>query len=50
VRTLAHFEGNEADADAIATRIAKEFGAYETPQGIRIPADLVFYRAGVPAA
>ncbi len=50
VRTIAHFQGSDADAAAIANRIAREFDAFETPQGIRIPADLVFYHARVPAA
>ncbi|WP_299660485.1 class I SAM-dependent methyltransferase [uncultured Ruegeria sp.] len=37
-RVIAHFEGVQDDVDAIINAVADEFGAYRTPDGIRVPA------------
>jgi len=49
-RTVEFFQGSEADAAAIARRVATAFGAFETAEGVQVPAEINFFRARRPAA
>ncbi|WP_195822011.1 class I SAM-dependent methyltransferase [Roseobacter sp. MH60115] len=44
-RTVEYFQGSAADADAIAVRVEKVFEAFQTDQGVRVPAEINFFKA-----
>lgn len=44
-RTVDYFQGSAADADAIAVRVEKAFEAFQTDQGVRVPAEINFFKA-----
>lgn len=44
-RTVDYFQGSAADAEAIAIRVEKAFGAFQTDQGVRVPAEINFFKA-----
>ncbi|MBW4708871.1 methyltransferase domain-containing protein [Roseobacter sp. YSTF-M11] len=48
-RTVAHFEASDEDARAIAARVQDAFRSFETPQGVRIPAEINFFQARAKA-
>ncbi|WP_299961993.1 class I SAM-dependent methyltransferase [uncultured Roseobacter sp.] len=47
-RTLDHFGGDAADLEAIAAGIQQAFRAFETDEGVRVPAEINFTRARCP--
>lgn len=47
-RAMAHFEGTEADFEAIVAQVAEDFAVYDTPQGARVPAAINFFTATAP--
>ena len=47
-RTILHFNGTDADQDAISARIFDSYAPFETPDGLRIPAEIVFFQAKAP--
>ncbi|EEE37291.1 methyltransferase, UbiE/COQ5 family [Rhodobacteraceae bacterium KLH11] len=47
-RTIAHFNGTEADVIAVRDAVAQEFAPFETPQGTRIPAMINLLQARRP--
>ncbi len=47
-RIMAQFSATEADVKAIEAEVGKAFAAYQTDQGLRIPARVLFYLAGPP--
>ena len=48
-RTMDYFNGTAEDETAIQSAIAKVFRAYDTPEGVRLPAVINLYRAARPA-
>jgi SAM-dependent methyltransferase len=49
-RTVEHFQGSADDSAAIAARVQTAFQRFETAQGVRIPGEINFFVARVPAA
>lgn len=49
-RTLEHFNGTEADSAAICDAVERDFEPFETAQGVRVPAEINYFRAFAPAA
>lgn len=49
-RTLKHFGGDQADADRITDLVAEAFETFTTAEGLRVPAEINFVTARVPAA
>ena len=47
-RAIEHFEATPQDVEAIAARVAEDFAAYATPQGVRVPAEINFFTASAP--
>lgn len=47
-RTVAHFQGSAANATAICERVEEAFQLFDTDQGIRVPAEINFFRARCP--
>jgi SAM-dependent methyltransferase len=48
-RTMEHFEGTDADFEAISADVAEAFAAYDMAEGVRIPALINFFSASAPA-
>ncbi len=44
-RVVAHFDGNEADTDAIQQAVAEEFRQYQSSSNVLIPATINLYQA-----
>lgn len=49
-RTVDYFQGNAADSAAIADHVQAAFAAYETADGLRVPAEINYFQARRPAA
>lgn len=47
-RVVAHFEGTQTDVDAIVDAVAEEFKAYQTSEGVKIPAAINLLQARAP--
>lgn len=47
-RVVAHFDGDEADTDAIQATVAEEFRQYQSGSDVLIPATINLYRARRP--
>ncbi|MBT8408090.1 MAG: methyltransferase domain-containing protein [Alphaproteobacteria bacterium] len=48
VRVMNAMNATEADAAAIREGLAEAFAAFETPEGIKVPAEINFYTARAP--
>ncbi|MDW3225686.1 MAG: class I SAM-dependent methyltransferase [Paracoccaceae bacterium] len=44
-RTVEHFQGNSEDSLAIAEAVRAAFAPFETPDGVRVPAEINFFQA-----
>ena len=47
-RTVEYFQGTPEDAAAIAARVEREFAAFQTDQGVRVPSEINFFQARHP--
>ncbi len=47
-RAIRHFSGTDADRQAIATDVADRLAEFDTPAGIRIPAEINYFTARRP--
>lgn len=44
-RTVDHFQGSAEDSAAIANAVREAFEPFETPDGVRVPAEINFFQA-----
>lgn len=47
-RVIAHFDGTDEDVKAIVDAVAKAFSAYQTPEGVQVPAVINLLQARAP--